>query len=36
MKLKSSPEEYDAPGEVISADVQKMLSILRSINALEE
>ncbi len=29
-------EEYDAPRDVISADVQKVLSILRSIDALEE
>ena len=29
-------EEYDAPREVISADVQNVLSILRSIDALEE
>ena len=29
-------EEYEAPREVLAADVEKVLSALRSINALEE
>ena len=34
--IKSMCEHYEAPEEVISQDVRKILDSLRSINALEE
>ncbi len=34
--IKSMCERYEAPEEVISQDVRKILDSLRSINALEE